>query len=159
MTSLRHPLPAVVAGVLAIFLPLAQASGSASSAASDSIGTSVGSLSGSVRQSSQSSTSERDVADGDYRIIEVAALEGEPERVRLQLEPVQAGQAATAFALTLPRSVLHEQAGLVEGATLAARNRPYGVEFSAGTPRRAFFLALHDDWYDELRSVPVRPLT
>lgn len=156
MNFSRHLLrPALVAGILALSFPAARGGSSASSAASDSVSVSVGSLSGSVQQSSQSSTSDRQVADGDYRITEVAALEGESAQVRLQLQPVAASAESAGIALTLPLALVQRHAGLVEGATLGARNRPYGVEFSAGAPRQAFFLALSDDWYDELRSVPV----
>lgn len=148
-------LSAFAAGLLALSLPPAHGGSSASSAASDSVSVSVGSLSGSVQQSSESSTSDRKVADGDYRIIEVAAIEGEPARVRLRLRPALTQHAAAGFDLTLPLELVQRQGMLVEGATLGARNRPYGLEFSAGAPREAFFLALSDDWYDELRSVPV----
>lgn len=149
--------PALLAASLLFALTGAHAGSSASSAASDSVSVSVGSLSGSVQQSSQSSGDDQKVADGDYRIIDIAAIAGEPARVRLLLQPVQAAAAAgPGFALVLPVELVQVQAGvLTEGATLGARNRPYGLEFSAGAPRRAFFLALHDDWRDELRSTPV----
>lgn len=139
----------------------AGAASSAASSASDSVAASVGSLSGSVQQSSNSSSKDRQVTDGDYKIIEVALEDGRPGMVRLTLAalatatPAAAGAAPTEnFYLYLPHQVLIES-GLAEGATIGARQRPYGLEFDQGQPRRAFFLALNDAWYRELQTTAV----
>ena len=63
------------------------AASSTSSAVSDSVGTSVGSLSGSIQRSSDSSRTTT-VADGDYRVVEVAAVAERPGQLRLTLQPV-----------------------------------------------------------------------
>ena len=56
----------------------ALAASSTSSAASDSVGTSVGSISGSIKNSSDSS-SQTTVAEGEYRIIELATMPEQPD--------------------------------------------------------------------------------
>ena len=151
---------AVLLGGLA--LPVGAAS-SAASSASDSVAASVGSLSGSVQQSSNSSSKDRQVTDGDYKIIEVALEDGRPGMVRLTLAALATATPAAAaagaapaenFYLYLPHPVLVES-GLAEGATIGARQRPYGLEFDQGQPRRAFFLALNDAWYRELQTTAV----
>ena len=156
----RLALPALLIGCA---LP-AGAGSSAASSASDSIAASVGSISGSLVQSSNSSSRDKQVADGDYRIIEVASEDGRPGLVRLTLAAavlappaVSGGEGANAgdlFSLFLPEQLL-ATTPLAEGATISARQRPYGLEFAAGQPRRAFFLALHDEWYRELQSTPL----
>ncbi len=153
------PIAALLTGFIA--LPAGAAS-SAASSASDSVATSVGSLSGSLIQSSTSSSKDRQVADGDYRIIEIAAEEGRPDSVRLTLltndaraeQQASSSDEAASFQLIVPLEVLHKT-GLTEGAMITARQRPYGLEFAEGQPRRAFYLALHDEWYRELQSTPV----
>lgn len=133
----------------------AVAGSSAASSASDSVATSVGSLSGSVQQSSNSSSDrDRKVSDGDYRIIELALDPARPGLVRLTLAAVAADPAAPALFLFVPQPVL-VRSGLLEGALVTATQRPYGIEFAEGQPRRAFFLALHDEWLRELQSTAV----
>ena len=41
---------------------------------------------------------------------------------------------------------------MAAGQIVAARQRPYGVEFAKGDTGKAFFLVLHDAWYRELQS-------
>ncbi len=162
MTQLTTKLISLAMTLGTFALPVGAAS-SAASSASDSVAASVGSLSGSVRQSSASSTNDRRVSDGDYKIIEVAVEDSRPGLARLTLAmlagPAPAPGAAAAeqpdFFLYLPQQLLAET-GLVEGATIGARQRPYGLEFEQGQPRRAFFLALNDDWYRELQTTAVR---
>jgi hypothetical protein len=40
----------------------------------------------------------------------------------------------------------------VAGNLVDVRERAYGYEFANVQTQRPFFLALHDDWYSELRS-------
>ncbi|MEO8279946.1 MAG: hypothetical protein ABI564_09660 [Ideonella sp.] len=159
--NIKNLLP--IAALLAGFSMPAGAASSAASSASDSVTASVGSLSGSLVQSSNSSSKGgQQVADGDYRIIEIARDADRPDSVRLKLVatampanqlPAGNGEPAS-FELIVPQQVVFKT-GLIEGATINARQRPYGLEFAEGQPRRAFFLALRDEWYRELKSTPV----
>lgn len=130
----------------------AESLGSAASSASSAGSASSGSLSDSVQGSSRSSGGQQ-VADGDYRVIEVAEAVGKPGFVQLRLR-AEAAEAAT-FTLTLPVGALATPA-LGVGDVVHARNRPYGLEFARTLPatgaREPFFLALTDAAQRELRS-------
>lgn len=141
-------------GVLAV--PPAWASGSSASSASSEAGSaSVGSLSTSFETSSASSTGDKEVAAGEYRLIEVAESGTRPDALRLKLQAVPGTGAAGEFFLHVPRGTA-ERHGVAAGQLVSARERPYGVEFALGTPRQAFFLLMDDDWYRELRTTVVR---
>jgi hypothetical protein len=129
----------------------ALAGSSAASSASDSITTSVGSLSGSVQKSSDSSSKTTGVAEGDYKIIDVAAVPGRPGTVRMKLQALADRGADGEFFLYLPQEAV-DQGHLAQGHIVTARQRPYGVEFADGKTRQAFFLVLNDDWYRELQT-------
>ncbi len=134
--------------ILAVVLAApAWAASSASSTASESLAASSGSVSASLTGSSNSSR--RDVAEGDYRLIEVADAPNRPHDVTLTLQ-----QGEAVVKLTLPRTTF---AGtkLAAGDVVAATQRDYGLEFRHGATRQAFFLVLDDDWQRELKSVPV----
>lgn len=122
------------------------------SSASSAGSASVGSLSDSIRDSSHSSTHK--VAEGDYRIVEVAAA-GRPQTLRLKMQPVaDAGDDAAVIYLDVPRAALDNRAAAV-GDVVGVRQRPYGCEFAWADTRVAFFLALSDDWRRELDPRPV----
>lgn len=134
------------------------------SSASSAGSASIGSLSDSVQASSRSVSGDRQVAEGEYRVIEVADLADRPEllRLKLQLEAAASpAEAATELTLTLPRQALATRA-LAVGDRVHARHRPYGIEFAhAGATaqqREAFFLALADDWKRELDARPLKAL-
>jgi len=132
----------------------ALAASSTSSAASDSIGTSVGSISGSIKNSSDSS-SQATVAEGEYRIIEVASMPEQPTMARMKLQAVKTQQGADAeFYLVLPQVVV-DQARLAQGGIVMARQKPYGLEFAQGPARQGFFQVLRDEWHRELHTRPV----
>jgi len=134
------------------------AEGSASSASSASITASVGSVSASFGKSSDSSTKATPVANGDYRIIDMAAAPERQGTVRLTLQAVADTGADSAFFLYLPQAVA-EQTRLAQGGIVTAQQRPYGTEFAHrtnGPARQAFFLVLADDWYRELQTRPVQ---
>lgn len=118
------------------------------SSASSGASASVGSLSDSVHTSSRSST--RKVAEGEYRILEVADA-GRPEVLRLKM-----AHAAEAHAIDLdvPRAALGDRAA-APGDRILVRQRPYGYEFAWADTRAAFFLALAADWERELEPRPV----
>jgi hypothetical protein len=155
MTSLKAQLTTLAAVLLWIGAAPALAASSTASSASDSASSTVGSLSDSIQQSSTSSTTTDKVADGDYRVIEVAAAAERPGLLRITLQPALPREGGDGeFFLYLPR-VIAEQARIGQGALVSARQRPYGLEFAQGQPRQAFFLVLADDWYRELQARPV----
>ena len=131
----------------------AHAASSTSSLASEGSSASVGSLSTSVQKSSQSSTGGDKVADGDYRVIEVATVQGDAGRVRVTLQAVNGRDGE--FQLILHPDVL-QQGRLALGAVITARQQAYGLQFAAGTPREPFFLALRDEWYQDLQTQAVK---
>lgn len=151
MTSLPRALAAAALLSAAACLP-ALAASSASSASSDASSTSVGSSSTSIKHSSNSSSKDDKVAAGEYRIVEVAAADA--GQLQLQLQHVAIAGVEGALTLTLPRGAF-EQGGLGAGQLVAARHRPYGVEFARADTREAFFLVLDDAWYRELGTHPV----
>ena len=130
------------------------AASSTASAASDSLTTSVGSASGSIQKSSDSSSTDNKVADGDYKIIDVATLAERPGTLRMKLQAVADRGADGEFFLYLPQQAF-EQSRLAQGGIVSARQRPYGMEFAHGQTRQAFFLVLSDDWYRELNTTAV----
>lgn len=152
------PTPLVLATVALIVLLApapARASGSSASSASSEAGSaSVGSLSTSLETSSASSTGGKEVAAGEYRLIEVAESGARPDALRLKLQAVPGTGAAGEFFLHVPRATV-ERHGVAAGQLVSARDRPYGVEFALGTPRQAFFLLMDDAWYRELRTTAV----
>ena len=146
-------LASLAAAASLLFLPALPvlAASSAASSASDSSATSVGSISGSVEKSSASSSKTTGVAQGDYKIIELAAAPQRPGALRIKLQAVAEPGADGELFLTLPQQAF-EQGALALGATVTARPRPYGTEFASGVTGQAFFLVLTDDWYRELQS-------
>ena len=130
----------------------ALAASSTSSAASDGSSASVGSLSTSIEKSSNSSSKGDKVAEGDYRIIEVAAAEQQPGKMRLTLRALTPTDGE--FVLTLPQTAV-QQGRLATGVVVTARAHAYGLQFAAGVPREAFFLVLRDEWYPELQTKAV----
>lgn len=127
---------------------------SLTSSASSAGSASSGSVSDSITGSSRSS-SPNQVAEGNYRVIEVAEVAGRPAFVRLQL---QAHEGDGPLWLTLPRQALAQQP-VAAGDIVSARQRPYGIEFARGAldapERQAFFLALADDWVGEIAARPI----
>lgn len=142
---------ALLAAAAAFSLPVLAAS-SAASMASESLATSSGSVSDSSQTSSDSSTRPARQAQGDYRVVEVAALAERPGMLRVALQPA-AGEGE-AFALYLPQQAV-DQGGVVAGQVVRAEQRPYGVQFARADTQQAFFLMLDDEWHRELASTPV----
>ena len=130
----------------------AEAASSAASSASDSASDSVGASSRSITQSSNSSSGDRKTAAGDYKVIEMAEVEGRPGMLKLRLQA--AGDEKTEFFLTLPRQAALS-GHVAEGGMVRANERPYGIEFAAVADNKAFFLVVDDDWHKELQSRPV----
>ena len=122
------------------------------SSASSAGSASVGSISGSLHGSSKSSTDGEKAASGDYRIVEVATA---PDRAGAARVTMQADDPRQQIVLDLPQAVVEKQR-LRRGDLVHAQRRVYGFEFARVDTRQAFYLALADDWYDELAARPVR---
>lgn len=136
------PVPALLAACLALALGAtlpAQAASSASSASSEGSSASSGSVSDSFQSSSDSSKGDK-VAEGDYKLIHVAAAD-QPGKLRLTLEGT--GGAQGSFVLIVPETTV-QQAALALGDTVTARARSFGWEFAAAATREPFFLVVHD---------------
>jgi type IV secretory pathway TrbL component len=139
----------VAAGALGFALQ-AHAESFASSASSAGSASS-GSVSDSLSGSSNSSHGDRKVADGEYRIIQIAATPDRAGRTRVTM---QADDPQQRIVLDLPQATFDQQ-GLAAGDVMYAHNRVYGVEFGRGDTRQPFYLVLADEWYGELASRPV----
>jgi hypothetical protein len=146
-------ITALSALLLAALATPAQASSTASSAASDSATSSAGSASDSV---TGSSTSSKNVvtAQGDYTVVEVAAVDNKPDMVRLALQAADTPDVTRDFALLVPRSAV-EDYGVAVGQRVTAHQQSYGIELAGGPQQKTFFLVLKDELRNELRSVPV----
>jgi hypothetical protein len=90
------------------------------------------------------------VAEGDYRVIDVATVAERPGMLRLHLQPEAAGDS---FFLELPQAAAPR--GFAAGDRVSAKQRPYGIEFAHADNRQAFFLVLADEWFRELDSRPI----
>ena len=148
------PVTGLIGLLLSTALP-AVASSSIATEGSSASSTSVGSSSTSVGKSSDSSSGkDKAVAEGDYRVIEVAAVAEQPGTMRLKLQAVADNSEAGVVFLDVPQPAL-DKSRLAAGQIVVARNRPYGLEFAKAADGQAFFLALRDDWLRELQSHPV----
>ena len=117
------------------------------SSASSAGSASIGSLSDSIHDSSRSSTHK--VAEGDYRIVDVAPA-GRPDTLRLKMQPVaRADDGAAVIYVDVPWPALSDRAAS-PGDIVAVRQRPYGYEFAWADTRVAFFLVLAAEWQREL---------
>lgn len=133
-------LVAVVASVPCLADSFASSASSAGSA-------SIGSLSDSLKNSSHSST--RTIAEGDYRIVDVAAAE-RPGTLRLKMEHVaHAGDDDAVVYLDVQRSALGDRPA-ARGDIVAVRQRLYGYQFAWADTRAPFFLVLTDEWQREM---------
>lgn len=150
-----HSLAIAVALTCGLAANMAHADTTLSGSISDSISTAVGSVSTSIKKSSQSSTKDDKTAAGDYKVVEMAALDHQPGMTRLKLQATadQAG-SRDEFYLLLPQKAV-DQGQVRQGSIVTAQARPFGVAFAAGEPRQPFFLVMEDHWYRELASRPV----
>lgn len=151
----RHlPLAAFALLLGAATVP-ALAASSASSASSEGSSVSVGSVSGSFEASSNSSSQGGKTAQGDYRIVDVAAVPERPGMQRVALQSVADDGPQGAFALILPQATL-DRTPLGAGQVITAKPRSYGVEFALREAQAPFFLVLDDARHRELN---IRPVT
>ena len=154
MRTIRIPLLTVTLAVGALSSQPAVADTTLSGSISDSISTSVGSVSTSIKKSSQSSTKDNKTAAGDYKVVEMAALDEQPGMTRLKLQATQGQSERDEFYLLLPQKAV-DNGQVREGSIVTAQPRPFGVAFAVGEPRQPFFLVMEDQWYRELASRPV----
>jgi hypothetical protein len=135
--------------------PSCLAASSVGSSVSDSLTDSSGSVSDSLKGSSHSSSPDNKQVKGDYKVIDMAAVDAQPGFVELHLVRVVAGADTGAeIYLKLPRQAA-DKAHVAAGATVTALQRPYGIEFATTQPRAAFFLALADDVVRDTKMAPV----
>ena len=147
-------LRALGATVISLLTTVAAAESFASSASSAG-SKSVGSLSDSLTGSSNSSSGDKKVAEGLYRIEQLAEVADKPGHLRLHLQASATPGAAGAVLLDLPRQAVQNQ-GLGVNALIELRQRPYGMEVAhqAATAAQpvAFFLLLADGWRNDLHT-------
>ena len=152
MRPLNKSLATLV--LLACAMPLTtQAASSAASSLSDSLTTSSGSVSDSLKGSSHSSSPDDKQVKGDYKVTDVAQVDGQPGFVELHLQPVAANAGIEVY-VKVPRAAA-ETGHVAAGALVTALQRPYGIEFATPQPRAAFFLALADDVVRDTKMAPV----
>lgn len=120
------------------------------SSASSAGSASSGSVSDSLNGSSNSSSHDKKVANGPYRIIDIAAVPGRDGMARITMQ----NDAQQPLVLDLPKATF-EQQQLTQGDMIYAQNRAYGIEFARNDTRKAFFLVLADQWHGELAARPV----
>ncbi|SFD93133.1 hypothetical protein [Massilia yuzhufengensis] len=120
------------------------------SSASSAGSASSGSVSDSIGASSNSSSDDKRVAAGEYRVIDVSQAPAKLDTTRVTLRAVAAGPARE-FYLDLPNRALAERR-VNAGELVQVNERVYGYEFAHADTKRPFFLALQDDWYRDLAS-------
>lgn len=149
------PTPLAFATLLCLALATtASRADSFTSSASSAGSASSGSVSDSIEASSDSSSDDDEVAEGDYRIIDIAPVAERPGVLRLKLQAAGPEGRTREVRLRVPQQVL-AQGRLVRGDVVTVSHRPYGLEFARADTREAFFLVLADDWQRELASHPV----
>lgn len=116
------------------------------SSASSAGSASSGSISDSLSDSSNSSKDGDKVANGDYRVVDIART---PERAAFMRVTMRTEDLTQRVVLDLPVEVLNKQA-IKEGDFIHAQRRAYGFEFSRADTKEAFYLVLADNWHDEL---------
>jgi type IV secretory pathway TrbL component len=151
MTFLHFFRAAGIAAVLATALN-AQADSFTSSVASSAGSASSGSVSASLRGSSKSSFDGDKVAEGDYRITEVAQATDREGFTRVAMQ--SDSDAQQRIVLELPQATFAKER-LGPGDLVHAQQRTYGTAFARGDTREAFYLVLADDWYGGLAARPV----
>ncbi|MDE2396576.1 MAG: hypothetical protein KGL43_25105 [Burkholderiales bacterium] len=150
----RLPLSLALAALGCAALTAPARADSSVSLASDSASDSVGSVSNSLGHSSDSSRHGGDMAQGDYRIVEMAAAAGRPGMLRLQLQALAQPGPEGRHTLDLPQPTA-ERERLAAGQVLSVRDRTYGLALARADAPQPFFLVLDDTWMRELRSKAV----
>ena len=134
-------LAALVVSTSALLSPVAHAS---LYSLSESISTTVGSISDSVRGSSRAIN----VAEGDYKVIDVAQAEDKLGQTRLTLQAAGDVQQ-TPFYLFVPAAAGPNV--VARGDIVTASKRPYGLAFAQAEATTPFVLVLDQAWLKELQ--------
>jgi hypothetical protein len=140
---------AVSSGLMAVLLALPGASFASFSllAVSDSIATTVGSIS---KSSEDSSKTVAKVAEGDYKVIEVAKADAtHPGRTQVTLAALGNDQEPV-FNLYVPKEDM-QNSDVHVGDIVHAQKRVYGVAFARQGTAQPFALVLDDSWNGEFR--------
>ena len=145
MTSIAALRGAIIAAVLGA--AMSAHADSFTSSASSAGSASIGSISDSFGASSNSSSGDKKRADGRYRLTDIGDTPGRAGVARLTMQVEHDPQQR--IVLDLPKAVVQQQ-GFVRGDFVQAKNRDYGVEFARDDTRKAFYLVLADEWYNEL---------
>lgn len=143
----------VLSALLATSLAAA-ASELATSSASSAGSASSGSVSDSVRGSSRSSSGDRQVTAGRYRVIEVAASDEREGTMRVAIQSETVAGPDGAWTLLLPQRVVAREA-LAAGDRLDIGQRDFGLTLARAAAAQPFFLVLHDERQRELPAHPV----
>lgn len=120
---------------------------------SDSIFASVEGISNSVSTVSKSASKATNLAEGDYRVVEVAEMHDEAMRVRLALRPVEEGAGEGVYLYM--RSEEFARSNVREGQLVSAKLRPYGVAIFGKGGAEPFALVLNEQMSPQIRPVPV----
>lgn len=144
-----HLLATATLALAAVCTMPATAAQSSASSASSAGSASSGSVSDSIGGSSDASSPDKEkVAQGEYRVVDVAAATDRPGKVRLTLQGTEP-TATREFVLFVPEQALATRP-VAAGDHVFTQVRPYGFEFAHADTRKAFFLALKDDWQQDL---------
>lgn len=150
-----HLLASATVALAALCTTPAALADSFTSSASSAGSASSGSVSDSIGGSSDASSPDKEkVAQGEYRVVDVAAAPDRPDTLRLTLQGAEA-QATREFVLFVPAKALAARP-VAAGDHVFTNVRPYGFEFAHADTRQAFFLALKDDWQQDLGTRVVR---
>jgi hypothetical protein len=116
---------------------------------SDSISGSVQAVSDGISRSSKSSANAvNNLAEGDYRVVDVAMADGQPGKMRLKLQALATPNDPGVYLVVARAEV--EQAGVRDGQLVTASRRPYGMAFTPAHQTAAFAVVLDDQWLKEL---------
>lgn len=148
MTNSKRLIASLVAA--AAMIPASASFASSLISLSDSVSGTVTSLSDSVQRISNSSSKAVGMAEGDYKVTDIAAVDGHPEKMRLTL--IAAGNDRDKdLYLYVPRDDFN-RTHIARGQTVTATQRPYGVAFAEANTPQPFVVVLNDTWVKDLRT-------
>ena len=129
---------------------LCHAASLSASLASESLGVSSGLVSDSVSGASRGSSKAVGLAQGPWRVMQVAYADPRPV-----LTLRQDGRDEE-VKLHLPVAVVRDQS-LTPGAVIAVAERDWGYSLSREGGASPFFVLLHDHWAQALQARPLQP--